>query len=188
MSSRARSQQRQNSRDELVSRWGQEHDVNVERLDDGQKWLVFVALQLLSWFGNVTALKRLLGCLLSHSGMGLSSTLIGKLIGCSDRNVRHTRGQPAAELWRRVSNPERGRPAAKLGPENVGRLANFLVHHPGAKVAEILAFLAEELEVEIGPMTLRRYIKRYGLGCLREGVHEQGPLFWAQAATEAPSS
>ena len=78
MSSRARTQQRQVSRDELVVNWGQEYDVDVERLDEGQKWLVFVALQLLCWIGDIAALKRLLGCFLSHSGMGLSSLLIGK--------------------------------------------------------------------------------------------------------------
>ena len=188
MSNRARAQQRQNSRDELVDNWCQEHDVDVKRLDEGQKWLVFVALQLLAWIGDVAALKRLLGCFLSHCGMELGSTLIGKLVGCTDRNVRYNQEHSSTELWQRLSRPERGHRKAKLGPEHAGPVARFLFMHPGAKVAEILAFIAEELGIELSPLTLRRYIEHHGLGCFREGVHEQGPLFWAPAATEAHSS
>lgn len=188
MSSKTQSQQRQVARDAEVARWGKEHDVAVGQLDDGQQWLIFVALQLLSWIGNIEPLKRLLGCLLSHCGMGLSSTLIGKLVGYTDRNVRYNQKHSASELWKRLSRPERGHREAKLGPEHAGPVAKFLVSHHGAKVDEILAFIDEELEVKIKPLTLRRFIERYGLGVLREGIHEDAPLFWAPATTVVPSS
>lgn len=186
MGSKAQSQQRRESRDKLVASWGEEHDVDVGRLDDGQKWLVFVALQLLAWLGDIGALKRLLGCLLSHCGMGLSSTVIGKLVGCTDRNVRYNQKHSANELWKRLSSPERGHRAAKLGAVYAGPVAKFLVTHQGARVDEILAFIDEELGIKIQQLTLRRFIERHGLGTLREELHEDGPLFWVPAATVAP--
>ena len=188
MSSKARAEERMHVRGEIVGHWGREHSVNVERLDDGQKWIVFVTLQVLAWIGNISPLKRLLGCFLSHCGMGLSGALIGTLLGCSDRNARYNKEYSAEELWQRISRPERGHAAAKLGPEHAGSVAKYLVEHPGARVDDILAFIARELEVDIGPLTLRRYIKRYGLGCLRDQKHEQSPLFWERASTEAPLS
>ena len=188
MGSKAQSQQRRESRDELVASWGKEHEVDIGRLDDGQKWLVFVALQLLAWIGDIVVLKRFLGCLLSHCGMGLSSTQISKLVGGTDRNVRYNREHSAEELWKRLSRPERGHRAAKLRAEHAGPVAKFLVNHQGARVDEILAFIDEELGAKIKPLTLRRFIKRYGLGVLREDVHDDSPLFWAPAAMAAPFS
>ena len=188
MNRKARSEERQKARDEQVHRWAGEHDVDVERLDEGQKWVVFLALQVLSWIGSMGPLKRLLGCILSHSGMGLSSVLIGELLDCSDRTVRTNRNHSAEDLWKSLSNPERKRQEPMLGPEHAGPVAKYLLEHPGAKVNEILAFIAEELEVEIKFLTLRRFIQRYGLGCLRDGKHERAPLFWERASTAAPFS
>lgn len=188
MGSKEQSQQRRECRDKLVASWSEEHDVDVGRLDDGQKWLVFVALQLLAWIGDIGALKRLLGCLLSHCGMGLSSTLIGQLVGCTDRNVRYNQNHSADELWKRLSRPERGHRAAKLGAVYAGPVAKFLVTHQGARVDEILAFIDEEFGIKIQQLTLRRFIARHGLGVFREDIHEEGPLFWAPAATAAPFS
>ncbi len=186
MSKTARFEQRKHTRDEVIARWGGEQEVNVERLDDGQKWMVFFVLKVLAWIGGIAPLKRLLGCFLSHSEMGLSSVLIGKLIGCSDRNVRYNAEHSSDELWQRLSRPERGHPKPKLLPRHAGPLAKYLSEHSGAKVKDILKFISTKLAVDIKSLSLRRYIKRYGLGCLRDGKHEQAPLFWARPCTEVP--
>lgn len=169
--------------------WCGEQDVDMRHLDEGQKWAVFVSLQILAWIGGVGALKRLLGYFLSHSQMGLSSVLIGKLLGCTDRNVRYAASNDAESFWRRTSQPERGHAKAKLAPQHAGPLAKYLSENPGARVQEILSFIATELGIEIGHLTLRRFIERYGLKCLRRlrnDKHEQSPLFWATRSTEAP--
>jgi len=162
--------------------------VDVERLDEGQKWAAFVALRLLAVIGAVPPLRRVLAYFLVHCGLDLGSTLISALVGTSDRNVRYNHRHSAEELWRRVSHPIRGHRPPKLGPEHAGPVAKFLAANPRARVNTILQFIAEELGVEMDRLTLRRFIKRYGLGCLRGDEHEQGPLFWAQRPTGAPFS
>ena len=84
-----------------------------------------------------------------------------------------------------MSNPVRGHRAPKLGPErapklgpeHVGPVAKYLAEHSGARVKEILQFIEDEFGVQLDRLTLRRYIKRYGLGCLQGEIHQQGPLF-----------
>jgi hypothetical protein len=73
----------------------------------------------------------------------------------------------------------------KLQPEHAGLLAKYLVEHKRAKVNDILAFIEHELGVSMDRLTLRRYIQRYGLGCLRndEHVDDGAPLFSAQPST-----
>lgn len=164
-------------RNEQLEAWSSEHDINIERLDEGQKWIVFVALQILALVGKVAPLRRIVGYLLVHCGLDLSSTLIGALLGTTDRNVRYHRGRTPEDLWQKVCSPVRGHRAPKLGPEQVGPVAKYLVQHPGAKVEAILQFIREQLDVEMDRLTLRRYLERYGLGCLRGDKLDNTPLF-----------
>ena len=169
--------ERKRIRDEELQAWGDEHRIDVERLDEGQKWVVLLALRILAVVGDVKPFRRIVGYFLVHCGFDLGSTLIGALVGTSDRNVRYHRGRTAGEFWKSVSSSVRGHPAPKLGPEQVGPIAKYLVEHPGARVKEILQFIRESFAVEIDRLTLRRYIKRYGLGCLQGDRHKNAPLF-----------
>ena len=177
MSRAAKSAERKCARDEHLDQWAKAHQIKIDRLDEGQKWVVFSALRLLAVIGGISALKRLMGYFLAHCGMGLSGTVIGALIGVSDRSIRQNKQYTADELWQRVSQPTRGHRPRKLEHEHAGILAKYLVEHRRAKVDEILSFLAEKLGITMDRLTLRRYIERYGLGCLRGEVHDDGPLF-----------
>ena len=44
-------------------------------------------------------------------------------------------------------------------------------------MAELLGFIKKTFDVEMDRLTLRRFLKRYGLGCLREEVIKDAPLF-----------
>lgn len=179
MSRSETSADRQRSRDGALEQWAATatKPIKLELLDEGQKWVVFAAIRVLSVIGGIKPLKRLLGYLLAHCGMALGTTIIGEIIGVSDRSVRREQGHSANEIWQRVSNPERGHRAAKLGPEHAGIVAKYLVEHRAAEVDQILDFLTEHLGITVHRHTLRRFIKRYGLGCLRDGVHQDAPLF-----------
>lgn len=179
--------ERRNARDEELYRWSEEHRVDVERLDEGQRWVVFAALRVLTVIGKLKPLRRIFGYFLAHSGMGLGSTLIGALIGVTDRAVRQTREHSAKQMLKSIRNPTRGRPKAKLGPEHAGLVAKYLATHSKPTVAQILEFIATELGVTMDRLTLRRYIKRYGLGCLRGETHERAPFLSARPTTAAPS-
>jgi hypothetical protein len=107
--------------------------------------------------------------------MELGSSLIGALIGVSDRAVRYTQAQSVREVLGRLR--ERGHAAPKLKPEHSGPIAKYLVEHPRAKAPQILQFVAETFGVTVDRLTLRRYLERYGLGCLREDKAQDAPLF-----------
>jgi hypothetical protein len=186
----AKSLARQQARAEQLQHWSETHRVDLEGLDEGQKWVVFLVLQLLALIGTIPPLRRVLGYFLAHCGMDLGSTLIGTLIGVSDRAVRATRSQSAPTFWEHLSQPARcpPPPPPKLGPEHAGPVAKYLVEHPRAKAPQILQFLAEELGVTMDRLTLRRYLARYGLGCLREETHTNAPLFAARPPMGVPSS
>ncbi|MEY4514832.1 MAG: hypothetical protein RLZZ450_6954, partial [Pseudomonadota bacterium] len=51
-------------------------------------------------------------------------------------------------------------------------------------VSDILSFVREELHVELDRKTLRVYIVRYGLGCLRGDMLVDAPFF-SEARTSA---
>lgn len=160
----------------------------LERLDEGQQWAVFAALQARAALGGLPALLRLLAYVLGHCGMGLSAPVIGALTGVSDRSIRATKALSADELLHSVRTPPRGRGRPKLGAEHAGTLAKFLVEHPNSQVKDIIAFIRSELSVELDRKTLRVYIARYGLGCLRADVVTNTPLFSVARASAAHSS
>lgn len=169
--------ERQNQRAEALEAWAQEHGLALRLLDDGQQWLAFAALRVGRVLGDRPALMRLLAYVLAHCGMGLPGPVIAALTGVSDRAIRATKALTAEELLHSVRTPPRGRGKPKLGPEHAGTIAKFLVEHPKVQVSEILAFVHQELHVELDRKTLRVYIARYGLGCLRGDMLADAPFF-----------
>lgn len=168
---------REARRREVVEGWAKEHGIGLRRLDEGQQWVVFAALEVMAVVGQFAPLRRLLAWVLAHSGMDLGGTVIGAITGVSDRAVRTTKTLEPEEILHSVRTPSRGRGKAKLGPEHAGLVAKYLVEHPRSKVKEILAFIKNEFGVTMDRLTLRRYISRYGLGCLRGEIHTGAPLF-----------
>jgi hypothetical protein len=176
------------ARAERLDRWAHEHCVELRHLDDGQQWLVFAALGVGQALAGLPALMRLLAYVLAHSGMGLPAPVIAALTGVSDRAVRATKALSANELLHSVRTPSRGRGKPKLGPEHAGTVAKFLVEHPNPRVRDIIAFVRMKLGVELDRKTLRVYIARYGLGCLRGDLLAELPLFSEAQTSRAPFS
>lgn len=157
--------------------WGKKHGIQVQRLDEGQQWVVFAALQVVAVVGELAPLRRLLAYVLAHSGMKLGDRVIGAITRVSDRAVRATKTLEPKEILHSVRTQSRGRRKPKLGPEHAGLVAKYLVEHPKSKVKETLAFIKKKLGVSMDRVTLRRYLQRYGLGCLRGEIHADTPLF-----------
>jgi transposase len=173
----ANSSERQQGRDERLEQWGRSQGVNLSSLDEGQRWVVFVALAVLAVLEECKPLRRLLGYMLAHSGMGLGSSLIGALIGVSDRAVRYNQAQSARDVLTHLRDPRRGHAPPKLKPEHAGPIAKYLVEHPRAKAPQLLQYVTETFGVTMDRLTLSRYLARYGLGCLREEKAQDTPLF-----------
>jgi hypothetical protein len=130
---------------------------------------------------------RLLTYALAHSSMGLPAPVVAALTGVSDRAVRATKALTANELLHSLRTPPRGRGKPKLGPEHAGTMAKFLVEHPNSQVRDIIAFVRAELGVELDRKTLRVYLVRYGLGCLRGDLLADSPLLSEAQTSEGHS-
>ena len=175
-------------RDAVLGSWAQQTGVALEKLDDGQHWVIFAAVRAAESIGSIRPMKRVLSFFLSHSGMDLPNKVVGAIIGVSDRAVQTTRHLEPKELIDVVAQTKHAHRKPKLEPHHAGPVARFLVEHPRCEVSELLSFIKSELEIEVTRHTLARYMKRYGLGCLREIEVEGAPLFADTPATAVRSS
>ncbi len=168
---------RESRRLEVLEAWARQSGICLERLDLGQQWAVYAALQATTHIGRLPGLRRMVGYLLAHSGMDLGTQVIAAVVGVSSRAVRTTQALSPTELLHSVRNPTGGHRPPKLEPVQAGPLAKFLVEHPRALVGETLAFVKDELGTEVDRVTLRRFIERFGLGCLKGERIADPPLF-----------
>jgi hypothetical protein len=179
---------RQRERDNAIAKWAAEHTIDLVDLDDGQRWVVFAALRFLDFVEGVAPLRRLVGYLLCHCSMDLTSPVVAAIMLRGERAVRKARQIEPAQFWSRMQKPRRGHRPSKLLHEHVGQIARYLVSHRKCSVAELLAFIKETFDVEMDRLTLRRFLKRYGLGCLRQDIVEDAPLLSAAPFMAVPSS
>ena len=177
----------QAEREQRLEKWASESGVEMSLLDGMQRGVVLAALVFLSFVGGVAALRRMVAYLLSHSGLGLSSVIIGAVVGTTGRAVRKARQVAPKEFWKKLQKARRGHPAPKLRKEQVGPVAKYLSEHPGCSVAEVLGFIRQSFGVEMDRLTLRRFFKRYGLGCLKHSSVVDTPLLSGARPTEEPS-
>lgn len=181
------SEARETERDQCLKKWAAGSSVELADLDAGQQWVVFAALTFLAFTRHLAPLRRVVAYLLSHCGLGLSSPVIGAVVGTTDRAVRKGRQFAPREFWTRLQKAKRGHAPAKLRKEQVGLVAKFLAEHKKSSVAELLGFIHKTFGVHMDRLTLRRFLKRYGLGCLRDEALEDTPLLRDAPATEARS-
>jgi len=179
---------RRTQRDEVLLGWSQETGTTLEDLDEGQKWVVFAGLSVVEAVGASRPLKRVVSFFLSQSKMDLPNKTVGAVVGVSDRAVQTTRHLEPRELVECITQSNHGHRKPKLEAHHAGPIAKFLVENPGSEVSHLLSFIQSELEIDIKRHTLGRYLKRYGLGCLRDHELKDAPLFADTPAMEDRSS
>lgn len=187
MPKESKAAEREALRVSVLREWADAHGIDRARFDLGQEWIIFFALRVVTHLGRVAGLKRVVGYFLAVSRMDLGSGAIAAIIGVSDRAVRSAQALEPAAMLHSVQHPVGGHRKPKLEAHHAGVIAKFLVDHPRALVQELLDFITKELGVTIDRLTLRRYVARYGLGCLRGDLVTEAPLFSAERATEALS-
>jgi hypothetical protein len=182
------SARRDTARHRALNVWAKRHDLDLGRFDEGQRWLLFAALNILATLGPLAPLRRLLGYFLAHSGMDLGSQPIAALLGVTDRAVRFQQELAPKDVLYHLQHPVGGHRPPALQPHHAGPLAKYFVEHPGAFVADILTFIRTEFGVSIERHTLQNFVERYGLGCVKDARLSDAPPFWAERAAAAPSS
>jgi transposase len=174
-------------RDRQLEEWAAGHEVKLDGLDVGQKWVVYAALTFLAFTRGLAPLRRVVAYLLCHCGMGLSTALIGAVVGTTGRAVRNGQQFEPEQFWKRLRTLRRGHAPPKLRREQVGPVAKFLAANKKCSVAELLAFIEKKFDVRMDRLTLRRFLKRYGLGCLREEEVREAPFLPAAQPTAVHS-
>lgn len=180
--------ERARRRDDRLELWDRDNDIDLDRLDQGQRWVTFAALRVGDAIGPIRPLRRALSFFLSKADMGLTDKVIGAIVGVSDRSVSTIKAKEPKALLDSVAQMARGHAQPKLKAEHAGVIARLLVERPGAEAPEMIGEIEAELGVTVERHTLARYIKHYGLGCLRERTVEDRPLFWDTPSTAVPSS
>ncbi len=174
-------------RDQRLEEWAATSGVDVGKLEAGQRWIIYAVLTFLAYAQGFAPLRRMVAYLLCHCGIGLSTAMIGAVVGTTGRAVRNSQQYAPVNFWKRLRSFRRGHPPPKLRREQVGQVAKFLARNKRCSVAELLAFIKEQLGVEVDRLTLRRFLKRYGLGCLREEEVADSPLLSATLRTAGHS-
>jgi len=177
----------ESEREQRLVEWSATSGVDLGQLDASQRGVVFAALTFLTFVGGLPALRRVVAYMLSHCGLGLTSVVVGAVVGTTDRAVRKGRKYAPREFWLRLWKAKRGHPPPKLRREQVGPVAKFLAENKDCSVAELLGFIKKTFDVEMDRLTLRRFLKRYGLGCLRDDTVVDPPFLSDAPPTEARS-
>jgi len=164
---------REARREKVLAAWARKKGLSLAKLDGGQQWVVYAALQVADFLGGVGPLRRVLGYFLSHCGMEIDQCFVAAIVGTSERMVRKAKEVEPAKMVHSLRHPVVGHRKPKLKPEHAGPVAKFLVEHRDAEVQELLAFTHSELGVDMERHALRRFLNRYGLGCLH-GNHVEG--------------
>jgi transposase len=106
---------------------------------------------------------RLLSHFLLHADTGLKVAQVARLLGISRPNASKQQKLSSKEAIRQAHHRMDGRPHGKLLPRYVGPIAAFLLGHPDASRAELLAFIERTFGVRVSRIALYKYLKKYGL-------------------------
>lgn len=115
-------------RDRALLEFTRRSEVDLAALDEGQRWLLFAALNLVTQLAAVL-LRRLLAYLLCHCGLGLKVQVVASALSLSPLAMSSLRKAEPAQLLRSLRRAPLGK-KPKLRPEHGCPLVRFLLDHP----------------------------------------------------------
>lgn len=147
--------------------WQAEHHDMLARATPEHRVLLEAAVRLLHVTNGHPIMRRIAAFFLLHAGMGIGTGEAAAAVGRTDRAMRTVqsltgRDRPGS-IWGELGRHRQ----PKLQAEHAGPIAKHLIDHPGRTQDEMVGFISRELGIQIDPLTLRRFFKKYGLGVLR---------------------
>ena len=179
---------------EAWERWEREHAEVLERATRAQRVLLEAAVRFVAGIAAQPILLRLAAFFLLHAGMDLTPAQVGAALGRTDRAMRTVRASSVPDMLTSIWAELGRHRQPKLHAEHAGPIAKYLVDHPRCRRADVVAFIADELKVDIDVHTLSRFLDAYALNVLRrdrESVGEDDgarPLSSGAPTSGAPSS
>jgi hypothetical protein len=143
--------------------WLQQADIVLERLSPSQQALLEAVFRFRQRQGDDYFSTRLLSHFLLHCDCGLKVAAIARLLGISRPTASGHQGVSSKQFIQAAHHRLDGRPYGKLLPRYAGPIAQFLVTHPDATRADLLAFIDATFGVRVSRIALYKFLKKYGL-------------------------
>jgi len=127
--------------------------------------LLEAALTFLEFVGHLALFRRILAYVLQHCGVKFPQRILAALLSYTDRNLRKLKTQAPADMARHLQfRPEYNvGQAARVQPEHIGPLVEFLVARERTTLEEVQAFLQDKLGIRVSRSTVENTLQRYGL-------------------------
>jgi hypothetical protein len=151
-----------------------EHSEVVAKAKEPQRVLLEAAVRFVRETEGQATMVRFAAFFLLHADMDLTPAQVGAAVGRTDRAMRTVQALSAAELLGSVWGEMGRHRKPKLSAEHAGPIALYMVEHPRCTQGEMVSFIQQSFEIQIDPLTLRRFFATYGLGVLREDRREEG--------------
>jgi hypothetical protein len=133
---------------------------------------------------------RLLSHFLLHCDCGLKVAQIARLVGIARPTASKQQGMSSQAAIHQAHHRRKGRPHGKLLPRYAGPIAAFLLSHPKASQADLIAFVGQTFDVQVSRIALYKFRKKYGLhdvGGPTQTVQPGSPAADDSAASPGPT-
>ena len=156
------------------NQWRGEHRELLAKMTERQRVMVEAAVRFVAAMQGHATLVRMVAFFLLHADTKLSPAQVGAAVGRTDRAMRTLQSLDARALLDSIWSAMGRHRRPKLSAEHAGPIALHLMDHPGCTLGEMVSFIRRSFDIQVDPLTLRRFFKTYGLGVLREDRHREG--------------
>lgn len=155
--------------------WIERADIPASRLTAQLEALLLAVFHFRQHQGSDYYSTRLLSHFLLHAQTGLKVAQIARLLGISRPNASRQQALSSKAAIHQAHQRMAGRPHGKLLPRYAGPIAAFLLGHPNASRAEVLAFVKRTFGVSVSRIALYKFLKKYGLDDVSAGAQQTAP-------------
>ena len=148
---------------EAFSEWLEAARIPRRRLSHEQLAVLRAVFAFLQHCGRDYASLRIVAHFLLHCEVGLKLAQVSRLNGVTRPTISRQNKLSSREVVREIQHRASGRPYGKLLPRYAGPIAEFIVTHPDAMRADILDFVDRTWHIQVSPVALHNFLKKYGL-------------------------
>jgi hypothetical protein len=145
------------------SAWVAQADIPLSRLTPQLDTLLRAVFCFRRQQGSDYYSTRLISHFLLHCDWGLKVAPIARLLGIARPTASKQQGMSSKGAIQQAHHRMDGRSHGKLLPRYAGPIAAFLIGHPKATQADLIAFVARTFDERVSRIALYKFLKKYGL-------------------------
>jgi hypothetical protein len=166
--------------------WLEQADIPAQRRTPQLDAVLEAVFRFRQRQGNDYYSTRLLSHFLLHCECGLKVAQIARLVGIARPTASKQQGMSSKAAIQQAHHRMDGRSHGKLLPRYAGPIAAFLLSHPKARQADLIAFVAQTFGEHVTRIALYKFLKKYGLHHLAEPAEPPEPVKAARDHKTAP--